>query len=166
MTTLTIEKALKECNARKRYGNKNYYKPFNPEISILLRTHYKNEIAISLNGGRQPLFFKSGLQFCIGYLRIVISDYGAYVECTPTQIIKANIKDRFNNRESDKRPVEYWWMIPADGSDCKIYEQVNKVAYADYIPGMFYVSVYDLFDIYHRPIIKTNYSGRKTVCLR
>lgn len=33
----------------------------------------------------------------------------------------------------------------SDGSDVKVYEQKRPVGYADYKPGMLYVSVYEVF---------------------
>lgn len=41
--------------------------------------------------------------------------------------------------------VKYLWLTADDGSDVKVYDQKRSVEYADYKPGMLYVSVYEVF---------------------
>lgn len=48
-------------------------------------------------------------------------------------------------REKDMTYAEYIWREPDDGSDVKVYDQKRPVEYADYKPGMLYVSVYEVF---------------------
>lgn len=43
--------------------------------------------------------------------------------------------------------VKYLWLTTDDGSDVKVYEQKRPVEYADYKPGMLYVSVYEVFPL-------------------
>lgn len=39
-----------------------------------------------------------------------------------------------------------WECVKADdGSNVKVYDQKRPVEYADYMPGMLYVSVYEVF---------------------
>lgn len=41
--------------------------------------------------------------------------------------------------------VKYLWLTADDNSDVKVYDQKRLVEYADYKPGMLYVSVYEVF---------------------
>lgn len=41
--------------------------------------------------------------------------------------------------------VKYLWLTADDGSNVKVYDQKRPVEYADYMPGMLYVSVYEVF---------------------
>lgn len=87
---------------------------------------------------------------CNGYTRIVIGDYGAFVEISPEQIEKGNliIKPGQEYRINDPKysgNVKYHWLTVDDGSDCKVYFQQKTVGYADYCPGMYYISPYEVF---------------------
>lgn len=96
-----------------------------------------------------PLFSLEGTQLCNGYERIVIGDYGAFVEILSEHILKNNIcckpgqEYRFTDERFAKK-VKYLWFTAADNSDCKIYLQKKRVAYADYVPGLFYISPYEV----------------------
>lgn len=87
---------------------------------------------------------------CSGYTRIVIGDYGAFIEISPSQINADAIKCKPGQefRERDPRfseNVKYLWLTSKDQSNCKIYLQRKPVAYADYIPGMYYISPYEVY---------------------
>lgn len=45
----------------------------------------------------------------------------------------------------DAEHVKYPWLTADDNSDVKVYDQKRSVEYADYKPGMLYVSVYEVF---------------------
>lgn len=84
-----------------------------------------------------------------GYTRIVIGDYGAYVEISPEQICEDALRYKPGQEYREKLPqfaknVKYAWLTAKDNSDCKIYRQKRTVAYADYVPGMYYISVYEV----------------------
>lgn len=84
-----------------------------------------------------------------GYTRIVIGDYGAFVEISPDQIVENNLKCKEGQeyRITDPRfaaNVKYRWLTSKDRANCKVYEQVKTVEYADYRPGMYYISPYEL----------------------
>lgn len=96
-----------------------------------------------------PLFSLDGMQLCRGYDRIVIGDYGAFVEIAPERILRNNLhcKEGQEYRFTDERyakNVKYLWLTAADSSGCKIYLQKKPVDYADYIPGMYYISPYEV----------------------
>ena len=73
----------------------------------------------NMSGDTTKLETRSGTVIASGYNRIVIGDYGAF--------------------------VEYLWLTADDDSDVKVYDQKRSVEYADYKPGMLYVSVYEVF---------------------
>ena len=78
-----------------------------------------------------------------GYNRIVVGDYGAYIEFTPEQVQLKNIENRWPGKP--ERKVKYIWMQTNDDDLTKVYLQKRKVDYADYQPGMYYVSPAYLF---------------------
>ncbi len=101
-----------------------------------------------LDGANEPLFTVEGLKLCNRYNRVVIGDYGAYVEILPEDILHENIKVKEGQeyRDYDERysqHTKYSWLTSKDGSDIKIYFQKKKVDYADYIPGRYYISPYE-----------------------
>ena len=97
-----------------------------------------------------PLYSSEGTMICKGYERIVIGDYGAFVEISPQKICSDAImcKKGQEYRYQDERyakHVKYLWLTARDDSGCKIYLQKKRVDYADYIPGMYYISPYEVF---------------------
>ena len=85
---------------------------------------------------------------CNGYDRIVIGDYGAFIEFSEEHIasdftIKAGQEYRVND-EKYKKNIKYIWLTIGDGSNIKIYLQKRKVSYADYKPKKYYVSVHEV----------------------
>ena len=92
----------------------------------------------------------SGLPVCNGYHRIVIGDYGSFVEILPEQMCLKNIQCKKGqeyriNEERYAKNIKYHWLTPKDNSDCKIYFQQKEVDYADYKVGMYYISPYEMF---------------------
>ena len=73
MNTLKIEALL-----AKKYG----YKPLSSELSEKYRQFYLENIPKGLNvdGGIETLYTTNGTPICNGYDRIVIGDYGAFIE--------------------------------------------------------------------------------------
>lgn len=91
----------------------------------------------------------SGTLFANGYRRIVIGDYGAFVEFSTEQILsdRLTVKPGQEYRIEDKNfigRVKYHWLTISDHSGIKIYFQQKQVAYADYQVGMYYVSPYEI----------------------
>lgn len=96
------------------------------------------------------LFSAAGTMISTGYNQIVIGDYGAFIEILPEQICPNSIicKKGQEYRYRDERyakNIKYLWFTTKDSSDCKIYLQKKYVDYADYIPGMYYISPYEVF---------------------
>lgn len=92
----------------------------------------------------------NGTKFAYGYDRIVIGDYGAFVEIDPSDIISKDlliVKPGQEYRINDPKysnNVKYHWYTIDDSSDIKIYYQLKRVSYADYEPGKYYVSVHEV----------------------
>ena len=99
-----------------------------------------------------------GTLFATGYTRVVFGDHGPYVEFRRDQVV-CPLRPKF---KSPLPPDAYYeWLVPLDSSGIKVYDQKRDVrglksapkggfaakrkeGYADYRPGMIYVSPYDL----------------------
>ena len=140
MNTLKIEAKLAD-----KYG----YKKLPDELSEKYRGFFLENVPIGLdiNGGG-PLMTVQGSIVCNEYKRIVIGDYGAFVEFERvpdgTRFIIAPGQEYRVYDERYSKNVKYVWLTIPDDSNIKIYHQKKKVAYADYVPGMYYVSVHEV----------------------
>lgn len=131
---IKIEELLEEIKRRTNKNSSLYYRKFKEEESNILREYYRSQLNIPLQDSF--IFTPNNLLLANGYNRIVIGDYGAYIECLSTQIVIENIRQRWPGKPN--RSVKYIWMEPIDGSEVKIYYQKRKVDYADYIPKRYY----------------------------
>lgn len=147
MNTLKIEAKLAE---------KYKYKPLPDDLSTKYRRFFIENIPPHLDishshipGGKNPLFTINGSMVCTDYNRIVVGDYGAFVEFDPhyegTNFIIAPGQEYRVNDERYSQNVKYIWLTINDGSGIKIYKQKKRVSYADYIPGRYYVSVHEVY---------------------
>lgn len=143
MNTLKIEALLAE---------KYKYKSLSKELSEKYRNFFRENIPSFLNvsGATNPLYTLNGTQICSGYNRIVIGDYGAFIEFSEEHIssnfvIKRGQEYRVND-DRYKNNVKYIWLTIDDNSDIKIYLQKRKVSYADYKPKKYYISVHEVSD--------------------
>lgn len=131
---------------QKKYG----YKPLTSELSYKYRQFFKENIPtiLKIDGSNNTLYTINGSPICDGYDRIVIGDYGAFIEFSTspysnTYIVKPGQEFRISDKQY-KNNVKYIWLTIDDGSDIKIYFQKRRVLYADYIPHKFYVSVHEV----------------------
>ena len=131
-------------------SNKYQYKKLSNKLSNIAQNIYANTIpAFLLSFDRtKPLYTINGSLICNGYERIVIGDYGAYIEFSSEQankdlfIIAPGQEYRLEPRYSN---VKYIWLTIDDGSQIKIYYQKNTVSYADYKAQYYYISVYEVY---------------------
>lgn len=101
---------------------------------------YESRLKISIHGdARKNLYTKSGQLLISGYTRIVIGDRGPYVECELSQLNNEVL------RESSQKHY-YYLELRSVPDDVKVYVQAKCVDYADYVPGLCYVSPFELFD--------------------
>ena len=143
---------LKQAKTAEEWG----YKPLPPLLSYIYRKEYESNIpeGLNINGGRIKLYSKAGTLLANGYDRIVIGDYGAFIEISDEDIFHQNIKvkpgEEYRMREIRfAERVKYHWYTPIDNSNAKLYYQQKTVLYADYKPNKWYISPHEI-------IIKTH----------
>ena len=129
---------------------KYHYKPLSKELSAKQRELYLAELppCFDVNGNLNCKIFDN-LKHLIayGYSRVVVGDYGAYVEIPLDKmilddiIVKPGQEYRFLDKYS---AIKYHWYCLKNNQDIKIYYQKRTVPYADYKPEMFYISPYQL----------------------
>lgn len=126
------------------------YRPLSKELSAKQRQLYLAELPqnYNINGNLNcEIYDTLGHLVAYGYSRIVIGDYGAYVEIPLDKMILENLivkpgqEYRFTPEFSN---VKYHWYCLKNNGDIKIYYQKRTVSYADYKPEMFYISPYEL----------------------
>jgi hypothetical protein len=127
-------------------AEKYNYKKLPPELSKSVRNQYLNDLSsvLNINGDNNyRLYSKEGTLIATGYNRIVIGDYGAFIEFDEKQIIKSNIQvqkgQEYRYNDKYKNNVKYYWLTTKDNSGIKICFQQKIVTYADYIPKMYYI---------------------------
>lgn len=141
MNTLRIEALLAD-----KYG----YLPLPPDLSEKYRQFFKDNTPefLRFEGDSKGLCTKSGSLICNQYDRIVVGDYGAFIEFSEENIgnefiIQPGQEYRVNDKKYSKN-VKYIWLTIDDNSQVKIYKQKRKVRYADYLPKKYYVSVHEV----------------------
>lgn len=80
--------------------------------------------------------------------RVVIGDYGAFVEINDEDIIKDNIECKPGEEyriydEKYKNHIKYQWYVVKGQTYPKLYYQQKGVTYADYQPNKWYISPYE-----------------------
>jgi len=117
-------------------------------------TNYEERLSIPIEGPQvMNLYSNVGIRIARGYQRVVIGGRGPYVEFTEENlsgedgswslIIPEDQKWRLTSKTAYY--IEYRCRGTANA---KIYKQVRRVDYADYIPGLFYISPFELKDDY------------------
>lgn len=129
------------------------YKPVPPLFAAPYHALYKKEIPSFLkeDGDSIQLFDLDENLLCTGYQRIVIGDYGAFVEFSEDQAATENfiIAPGQEYRVSEERfaaHIKYVWLTTKQGRRVKIYHQKKTVPYADYLVGYYYVSPFEVRD--------------------
>ena len=136
MNPLKFESALAKAHK---------YKKLPKELSDKLRVIYQANIPhfLNMNGGGS-LYSKSGYLICEHYDRIVVGDYGAFVEFSVAPVEFVTKHGQEYRHDPKYANVKYYWLtLPKDDS-VKIYHQKKEVTYADYKPEKYYVSVHEV----------------------
>lgn len=127
------------------------YKKLDIELSSEVRSLY-DSYASTLNlDESKPLYTFNGIKLSEGFERVVIGDYGAYIEYDLSQVPQ-DMKYIYETGEEYrvqpywKNRVKYIWYTTQE-HDCKIYWQLRTVSYADYKRKKFYVSPYEIYQI-------------------
>lgn len=99
---------------------------------------YAKRLRIPVGPTRIVLVTPDGEVFSRSYCRVVIGGRGPYIEYERFQIEVA----------MQQAPTQHWYFTEwrTDGG-IKIYDQIRRVDYADYRPGLLYVSPFDLRDV-------------------
>lgn len=120
------------------------YKKLPEYLSKEVRTLYSKCTPKFLND-KPKLYSDYGNLICNGFNRIVIGDYGLYIEFTKEQAGEFITATGQEYRDTEKyKYCKYSWLQSSIEDNTMIYLQKNTVDYADYKPGMYYVSVYDV----------------------
>lgn len=82
----------------------------------------------------------------------VCGDYGVFLEIEDNQIAKENIKVKKGEEYRIDDPyymntVKYEWYTDKDNTNVKLYHQKRGVTYADYKPGKWYISPYEVMTV-------------------
>lgn len=121
------------------------YKKLPLEISQRCRDIYLKNIPtnLSVDGGNE-IYTLKGTLIAKQYERIVIGDYGAFIEINSPELNKLQTQIGEEYRQRQEYNAKYEWLTINDGSNIKIYYQKHPVNYADYIPNKYYISVYEV----------------------
>ena len=128
-------------------GKSQKYRPLNKE----LKDKYHKLYLDNLNGFDKIRNLNiNNVPFAKKYERVVIGDYGAYVEIDKKDLlvdlsVPKGQEWRLDKNFIEKRnlSIKYEWY---EYDNKKVYFQINAVTYADYKPGYYYISVL-YFDI-------------------
>jgi len=143
----TLESALQMADERQQKGHELFYRPLPGEASKIVREYHRahlRHMAISEHGADDVVLKNDcGTTIARGYRRVVVGDYGAYIEFTQKQLIQESIAPKWPG--PPKKEASYVWHETTDASKTKVYLQQHKVQYADYVSRMYYVSPDDVF---------------------
>ena len=120
------------------------YKKLSTEQSELARKEFASKLP-KWAKNPQPLYTLKGTLIANSFERVVVGDYGAFIEISTQDVERSNIKVKTGQEYRDKNPrysnkVKYSWLTAKDDSDCKIYYQKRTVNYADYKIGYLYIA--------------------------
>lgn len=125
------------------------YKPLPNDLSKIVREKYEKYIPAYIKESQKETLYSFGfLPVCRGYERIVIGDYGAYIEFSPEQACAENFViepgQQYRLEEKYQDTIKYIWYRMDHSVDTKIYFQLHTVDYADYRAGYYYINVFDV----------------------
>lgn len=128
---------------------RDVYKTYLPDVFKTNIDDAKETFAAVFPDLNHPIFSLDGLLLANKADRIVIGDYGAFIEVADKDMIKENLKVKPGqeyriNDERYAKNVKYHWYIPKEGYETKCYYQQRSVSYADYKPGCWYFSPYEV----------------------
>lgn len=104
----------------------------------MAKTNYPERLSLPLDGDDVTLFAsRTSVHLATGYKRIVIGDRGPYVEFEARHLLL----DRFRDVDLTHH---YYYEMRSVHDNVKLYHQINGVDYADYVPGLYYISPFDL----------------------
>lgn len=132
------------------FVNPDNYKKLVPEMSKQVRAIYKRYTDMLDLNPAKPLYTHNGIKIAEGFERLVIGDYGTYIEYDLSQVPAGMRYSVEPGQEYRKLPgwrnrVKYiWYTIPDSDPHVKIYWQLRTVSYADYKRKKFYISPFEV----------------------
>lgn len=127
------------------------YKKLDPVLSKQVRAIYKRCTDMLNLDPTKPLYtHHGGIKIAEGFERLVIGDYGPYLEYDLSQVPAGMRYSVEPGQEYRKLPgwrnrVKYiWYTIPDSDPHVKIYWQLRTVSYADYKRKKFYISPFEV----------------------
>lgn len=129
------------------YDLKENYDSFAHGVAGCVDTH--GEVVGGVETTIMPLYSLSGTKIADKYDRLVIGQYGAFLEIDPKDICKENVECEKGQEYRIKNPyfinrIKYQWFTTNDDAHPKLYSQLKGVVYADYQPNKWYVSPYEV----------------------
>lgn len=135
---LEVGEILWLLGERRTTKSKYYYAPLDIARSRVIRAYYRSQLRIPEIGHPDVLLSnEEGTLLSRGYTRVVVGDYGAFIEFSPEQVQRQNLLPVCG--PGGRGGVKYNWLVTTDASRTKVYEQLGTVRYADYRVGMYYV---------------------------
>lgn len=140
--------SLSELKALIAWAGEHWrWQPLPKKVKDQFYALYYQHINQFYNAEHRLCMLDTGELIAKDYLRVVVGDYGAYVEFHKDQLLIVpkmvpGQEWRVNETylKSRNLKVKYVWL---EYEGVKVYLQRNRVAYADYRPGFYYVSVLD-----------------------
>jgi hypothetical protein len=125
----------------------NYHR-LPPGVSSKARAYYRDNLPDWV-GDKQALETGRGVLLCTSFERVVVGDYGAFIEIRSDLINADQVcmqKGQEFRRDDPKYRdnVKYLWLTLRSDGSLKLYQQQRPVSYADYRLGSYYVSVFDV----------------------
>lgn len=144
-----------ELKFQEELAKKYKYQPLPLDLSNEVRSRHFEALKTStikdcwygVREYKTPLYTQRGTLIANNFNRVVIGDYGAFIEIDPIDMAGYNLKvkegQEFRYYEQYKT-CKYYWLTAKDDSNIKIYHQKGTVKYADYKKGKYYVSPYEV----------------------
>lgn len=122
--------------------NKNY-KLSKTTISRLIKCH--RHLIRDLYKDTGKVYYNS-IPILKSFERVVCGAHGPYIEFKEKDLlIELEVTKGQEWRVDDEYShIKYNWLNPINLPDIKIYYQKNKVSYADYRPGYYYIDFYNV----------------------
>ena len=132
------------------------YKKLPYEVSVHQRNRYMDDLPSFWKDKEYQKFdielvTKNGITLAKGVSPrgFVCGDYGVFLEMEDSQVVKENIKVREGEEYRINDPhyaetVKYEWYTDKANTGVKLYHQKRGVTYADYKPGKWYISPYEI----------------------
>ena len=108
------------------------------DLSEFVRKLYKKGVPNFVKG--KPFYTTAGLEVASNFNKVVVTDFGAYVELDTGHI---NLENIIASKQKDGKQHLHKLYVDRDGT-AKFYYQLNPQSPSEFTGGNIYVSVYDV----------------------